>query len=113
MESPILNQYRRICTDESYRKALIDDPRTVISNEYQCEIPADVKIEIIEQRTDTITLVVPVQPVTDSDEPITRVVDLLFEDGIGGFLIPNEKLKWVLRDMRNAWLASISKSKRV
>jgi len=32
-----------------------------------------------------------------------RIYDMLFTDGIGGYLIPDEALTWVLRDMRSAW----------
>lgn len=109
MTSPILDQYRRICEDTAYRQALIDDPRAVLSEEYGCEVPEDVKIQVIEQRDDTLTLVVPIQPADDDGtSPVTRVVDLLFEDGIGGFLVPNDQLKWVLRDMRAAWGKKLS-----
>lgn len=30
---------------------------------------------------------------------------MLFTDGIGGYLIPDEALTWVLRDMRSTWAA--------
>ena len=107
--NPILDQYQRICTDQHYRQALIEDPRAVLSQEYGCTIPADINIEIVEEQPDTITLVIPLQPADDDGEsPITEVVDLLFADGIGGFLIPKDSLKWTLRDMRTSWLAKMS-----
>ena len=107
--NPILDQYQRICTDQHYRQALIENPRAVLSEEYGCTIPADINIEIVEEQPDTITLVIPLQPSDDDGEtPVTGVVDLLFADGIGGFLIPNDSLKWALRDMRASWLAKMS-----
>ena len=36
------------------------------------------------------------------DEVTKRVFDLLFSSGVGGFLIPDDKQKWVVREMRLA-----------
>ena len=68
----------------------------------------DFKIEIIEQEEDTIVIMVP--PKLKAGEDIEqalaavteRVFDLLFSSGIGGFFIPDEKQKWVVREMRLA-----------
>ncbi len=35
-----------------------------------------------------------------------RVYDVLFSSGVGGFLIPDDRLKWILRDIRSSWAAS-------
>jgi hypothetical protein len=39
----------------------------------------------------------------DIDAASRRIYDLLFTNGIGGYLIPDEALTWVLRDARSAW----------
>ena len=68
----------------------------------------DLKIEIIEQVDDTIVIMVPPKPEAgqDVEQELTRVTeqvfDLLFSSGIGGFFIPDDAQKWVLREMRLA-----------
>ena len=39
-----------------------------------------------------------------------RIYDMLFTDGIGGYLIPDEALTWTLRDMRSEWAAATRKN---
>lgn len=36
-----------------------------------------------------------------------RVYDILHTSGIGGYLVPNESLTWVLRDMRALWARDV------
>ncbi|HXY93892.1 MAG TPA: hypothetical protein VEP49_15530, partial [Acidimicrobiia bacterium] len=65
-------------------------------------IDGEYRIEIIEQRSDTITAVIPAapEPGTSSaarlSEVSGRVYDMLHSSGIGGYLIPSEQLTWVL-----------------
>ncbi len=64
------------------------------------------------QRPDTITAVIPTpqEPTTDRAARLADVSgrshDILHTSGIGGYLIPNESLTWVLRDMRVLWARS-------
>jgi hypothetical protein len=68
----------------------------------------DLKIEIIEQVDDTIVIMVPPRPEAgqDMEQELGRVTeqvfDLLFSSGIGGFFIPDDAQKWVVRRMRLA-----------
>jgi hypothetical protein len=42
----------------------------------------------------------------DIDAVSRRIYDILFTDGVGGYLIPDEALTWLLRDMRSLWRAA-------
>ena len=100
--------YERIATDPAYRAKLLADPVAAVCDEFGYVPGPDLKIEIIEQAEDTIIIVVPPRPETGQDigQELTRVteqsLDLLFSSGIGGFFIPDDAQKWVLREMRLA-----------
>ena len=100
--------YERIATDTAYRARLIADPVATVSAEFGYTPDPDFKIEIIEQAEDTIVILVPPKPEAGADveqaltEVTERVFDLLFSSGIGGFFIPDDKQKWVVREMRLA-----------
>ena len=100
--------YERIATDPAYRARLIADPVGVVCAEFGYTPGPDFKIEIIEQAEDTIVILVPPKPEPGDDIERTltavteRVFDLLFSSGIGGFFIPDDKQKWVVREMRLA-----------
>lgn len=102
-------QYFKIVSDPEYRQNLINDPKKELSQECGYSFDENTKIEIVEQSSDTIIIMLPTKPEAEVDiEPelqavTERVVDLLFTDGIGGYLIPHEDLKWELRNMRKAW----------
>ncbi|TCT03617.1 hypothetical protein [Aquabacter spiritensis] len=100
--------YERIATDPDYRAKLIADPVGVVCEEFGYTPGPDFKIEIIEQAEDTIIIMVPPKPEAGADleqalgQVTERVFDLLFSSGIGGFFIPNDTQKWVVREMRLA-----------
>ncbi|QRG04572.1 hypothetical protein EZH22_15390 [Xanthobacter dioxanivorans] len=100
--------YERIATDPHYRAKLLADPVGVVCAEFGYTPDPDFRIEIIEQAEDTIVIVVPPKPEAETDleqaltEVTERVFDLLFSSGIGGFFIPDDKQKWVVREMRLA-----------
>lgn len=100
--------YERIATDPAYRARLVADPVGVVCAEFGYTPGPDFKIEIIEQAEDTIVILVPPKPEAGEDIERTltavteRVFDLLFSSGIGGFFIPNDRQKWVVREMRLA-----------
>jgi hypothetical protein len=100
--------YERIATDPAYRARLLADPVAVVSEQFGYTPGPDLKIEIIEQRDDTIVILVPPRPEASQEieQELTRVTeqvfDLLFSSGVGGFFVPDETQKWVLRDMRLA-----------
>lgn len=104
--------YERIATDPEYRAKLLADPVGVVCAEFGYTPGPDFKIEIIEQAQDTIVIMVPAKPEVGADmqadmqKALARVTeqvfDLLFSSGIGGFFIPDDKQKWVVREMRLA-----------
>ncbi len=100
--------YERIATDPNYRAKLLADPVGVVCAEFGYTPGLDFKIEIVEQVEDTIVIMVPPKPEAGADleQALTavteRVFDLLFSSGIGGVFIPNDKQKWVVREMRLA-----------
>ena len=102
-------QYRRLIEDPATRAALLADPKAALTDELGAVVDGDYRIEIIEQRSDTITAVLPAPPEsgTDPEERLAevsgRVFDLLHSSGVGGYLVPDEQLTWVLRDMRALW----------
>ncbi|KTD67670.1 hypothetical protein Lsan_0329 [Legionella santicrucis] len=102
--------FQKIVSDLQYRQELINNPKQKLSEEYGCTINGNIEIEIVEQKDNTITIMLPTKPASPTcislelKQVTTQVVDLLFSDGIGGYLIPNDNLKWVLRDMRKSWM---------
>lgn len=100
--------YERIATDHDYRARLLADPVAVVCEEFGYTPGPDLKIEIVEQADDTIVIMVPAKPEAglDIEKELTRVTeqvfDLLFSSGVGGFFIPDDKQKWVLREIRLA-----------
>lgn len=100
--------YERIAADPDYRARLLADPVAVVCAEFGYTPGPDLKIEIIEQVDDTIVIMVPPRPEAgqDMEQELGRVTeqvfDLLFSSGIGGFFIPDDAQKWVVRGMRLA-----------
>ncbi|MFG1271732.1 hypothetical protein [Xanthobacter flavus] len=100
--------YERIATDADYRAKLLANPVGVVCAEFGYTPGPDFRIEIIEQVEDAIVIMVPPKPQAgeDLEQALTavteRVFDLLFSSGIGGFFIPDDKQKWVVREMRLA-----------
>ncbi len=102
-------QYRQLIDDPEARAALLADPKAALIAYFGEIVEGDYRIEIIEQRSDTITAVVPAPPDPGTDAAARlqqvsgRIFDLLHSTGVGGYLIPDETLTWVLRDMRSLW----------
>ncbi|GLV97655.1 hypothetical protein ABTX82_15965 [Streptomyces lavendulae] len=101
--------YRLLSTDPAMRAALLADPKAALAAYFGSVVDGAYRIEVIEQRADTITAVVPappepgVAPAARLADVSGRVYDMLHSSGIGGYLIPDEALTWVLRDMRALW----------
>ncbi len=100
--------YRRIRRDPDARQRLIDDPVAGLREHFGSVPDGDYRVEVIPQERDTITIVLPAPSGGDTsdaaiDAASRRIYDMLFTDGIGGYLIPDEALTWVLRDMRSLW----------
>jgi hypothetical protein len=102
------SHYRLLRLDQTARQRLISDPKAGLDEHFGMgTVPdGDFRIEIIAQEPDTITILLP-SPVEEdtSDEALNaacrRIYDILFTDGVGGYLIPDDALTWVLRDMRS------------
>ena len=107
--------YSLLRRDPEARQHLIDDPITALK-EYFGSVPeGNYRVEVIPQQPHTITIVLPAPPaadnpsVADIDAVSRRIYDLLFTDGIGGYLVPDETLTWTLRDMRAQWAAAAAR----
>lgn len=102
-------QYRQLIDDPEARAALLADPKAALAAYFGEIVEGDYRIEIIEQRSDTITAVVPAAPTAGTDATARlervagRIFDLLHSTGVGGYLIPDPQLTWILRDMRSLW----------
>ena len=101
--------YRLLSSDPDMRARLLADPKAALAEYFGAILGGDYRIEVIEQRPDTITAVLPTPPEPGMD-PATRladvsgrIYDMLHTTGIGGYLVPDEALTWVLRDMRALW----------
>ncbi|MGB0097807.1 MAG: hypothetical protein WBP81_35370 [Solirubrobacteraceae bacterium] len=100
---------RRLSADPQLRAQLLADPKAGLVAYFGAVVEGDYRVEVIEQRADTITAVIPAppEPGTDAEARLSelsgRIYDLLHSSGVGGYLIPDEALTWVLRDMRALW----------
>jgi len=103
------DHYRLVSTDPQSRAELLADPKAALAAYFGAIVDGDYRIEVIEQRSDTITAVIPAPPGQGTAlerrlaDVSGRVYDMLHTTGIGGYLIPDEALTWVLRDMRALW----------
>jgi hypothetical protein len=101
--------YRLASADPEKRAELLADPKAALAAYFGAVVDGEYRIEVIEQRSDTITAVVPAPPAREEDlaarlaEVSGRVYDMLYTTGIAGYLIADEALTWVLRDMRALW----------
>lgn len=103
--------------DPAARRRLMDDPIAGLK-EYFGSVPdGKYRVEVLPQEPDTITIVLPAPPAdreptaADIDAASRRIYDILFTDGVGGYLIPDAALTWLLRDMRSTWAAAAAAHK--
>ena len=98
--------------DARARQHLIDDPIAALKEYFGSMPEGNYRVEVVPQQSHTITIVLPAPPASgspsakDINAASRRIYDVLFTDGIGGYLIPNEALTWILRDMRAQWAAT-------
>jgi hypothetical protein len=101
--------YRVLATDQAARDELLADPKRGISRHFGSMPDGDYRVEVIEERADTITVLLPARPTLGEtiEERLAavdgRIYDILHTTGVGGYLIPDDTLTWVLRDMRARW----------
>jgi hypothetical protein len=100
--------YREIRRDPDLRRRFIDDPVSGLREHFGLLPEGDYRVEVVAEEPDTITIMLPAPIEEDTsdaaiDAASRRIYDILFTDGVGGYLIPDENLTWVLRDMRSLW----------
>ena len=101
--------YRLLSADPDMRARLLADPKAARAEYFGAILDGDYRIEVIEQRPDTITAVLPTATEAGTDpagrlaDVSGRIYDMLHTTGIGGYLVPDDALTWVLRDMRALW----------
>ncbi|CDR13360.1 hypothetical protein [Streptomyces iranensis] len=101
----------QIVNDPTYRARLFADPKRVLCEESGYRPREDFAVEVVEERDDTIVILLPARPRDGEDfegrlaETSQRVHDVLFSSGVGGFFIPDDRLKWILRGIRSSWAA--------
>jgi hypothetical protein len=106
-------QYRQLMTDPQARASLIADPKAALVAHFGAIVEGDFRIEVIDTRSDTITAIVPAPPGPgeNASDRLARVsgnvFDLLHSGGVGGYLVPDQSLTWVLRDMRSLWASDV------
>ena len=101
--------YRVVATDAAARAELIADPKRGLTRHFGSVPDGAYRVEVIEQQPDTVTILLPARPSLGEtvQERLTevdgRIYDILHTTGIGGYVIPDDSLTWVLRDMRAQW----------
>lgn len=109
--------YSLLRRDAKARQHLIDDPIAALKEYFGSMPEGNYRVEVVPQQPHTITIVLPAPPAgrtpstADIDAASRRIYDILFTDGIGGYLIPDEALTWTLRDMRAEWAAATRQNK--
>ncbi len=64
----------RAANDENYRASLIEDPRRVLEGHLGKEIPVGMKVEVVEEKADTVYLIVPHVPGTELDDAALEMI---------------------------------------
>ncbi|WP_033288884.1 hypothetical protein [Amycolatopsis jejuensis] len=93
------NHFRQLTTDPEVREEFVTDPRAALRKHFGTVPDGDYRVESIDERPGLITILLPPEPADH-----VPVFDLLYANGTGGFLIPDEDLTWVVRGMRSSWL---------
>ena len=109
--------FEHIINDKEHRARLINNPKEVLTETTGYAFDDNVNVEVIEQDVETIYLMIPPKPEDPSvnqEEALKkcteRTFDLLFTTGIGGYIVPSDDLKWVVRDMRRSWVKKLGLS---
>lgn len=112
MNDFLSRHYTLLRCDPVARRRLIDDPVAGLRDYFGAMPEGSYRISVVPQEPDTITVMLPAPPenrpptAADIDAASRRIYDILFTDGVGGYLIPDETLTWLLRDMRSLWRAA-------
>ena len=91
--------------DPAFAELLRKDPRRALGS-IGVHIPLDVKIDVRQQQQRGMLYFV-IPPLAAKPKEAETVINQ-FTDGIDGYLIPDEALTWLLRDMRSTWAAAAS-----
>lgn len=104
--------YKLLRRDPAARSRMMEDPVAGLKDYFGAMPEGPYRIEVVPQAPNRITLMLPAPPAgreptaADIDAASRRIYDMLFTDGIGGYMVPDESLTWVLRDMRSTWSAA-------
>ena len=106
--------FEKIINNKEHRTRLINQPKKVLTETTGYVFDEKVNVEVLEQEPGTIYLLIPPKPEDPSvnqEEALKkctqRTFDLLFTTGIGGYIVPSDDLKWVVRDMRREWVKKL------
>ncbi|WP_158883652.1 hypothetical protein [Amycolatopsis anabasis] len=103
--------FRLLTTDRHVRDEFVTEPEAALERHFGYLPGGNYRVESVDERPGLITILIPAPPEgpDGSDAVLSdvseRVFDLLHtEAGIGGYLIPDVRLTWILRDLRSNWL---------
>lgn len=105
------SHYRLVQQNLDARQRLLDNPAQGLTEHFGSVPAGNYRIKVVSQDRGKITILLPAVPadgiVDDGtiDAVSRRIYDILFTNGVGGYLIPDDSLMWVLRDMRSTWSA--------
>jgi hypothetical protein len=106
------DHYALLRRDPAMRSRLIGDPVAGLKEYFGTMADGHCRIVVVPQEPNRITLMLPTPPgdgestAADIDAASRRIYGMLFTDGMGGYLIPDEALTWLLRNMRSMWSAA-------
>ena len=74
--------WKKAYNDSAYRDELFGNPKKILSKELGKDLPGDMEVEIIEEKSNVICLVAPPKPIKVGEE----IADEYLDKVAGGFL---------------------------
>jgi hypothetical protein len=67
---------QRSMEDDSFRQRILDDPKAVVEQELETQLPEDVEVKVVEESQQTIYLVLPsTSPIVEGEELSERELE--------------------------------------